>query len=118
MDNETLKPCPFCGGNAEYHSDNGPTGEVYGWVGCNQCDAMSVHCDIRSMQPEDTHPIDAWNTRAPVEAEREAAAKAALEAAARIVAPTMNKRGPFAMTVSSAILAIDPAQFRSDRDGQ
>ena len=53
-----------------------------------------------------------------IEAEREAAAKAALEAAARIVAPTMNKRGPFAMTVSSAILAIDPAQFRSDRDGQ
>ena len=59
-----LKPCPFCGGDAEYHSDKGPTGEVYGWVGCNQCDAMSVHCDVRSMQPEETHPIDAWNTRA------------------------------------------------------
>lgn len=59
-----LKPCPFCGGDAEYHSDKGPTGEVYAWVGCNQCDAMSVHCDVRSMQPEETHPIDAWNTRA------------------------------------------------------
>lgn len=61
---DELKPCPFCGGEAEYHSDKGPTGEVYGWVGCNQCDAMSVHCDVRSMQPEETHPIDAWNTRA------------------------------------------------------
>jgi len=56
--------CPFCGGDGEYHSDKGPTGEVYAWVGCNQCDAMSVHCDVRSMQPEETHPIDAWNTRA------------------------------------------------------
>lgn len=59
-----LKPCPFCGGEAEYHSDKGPTGEVYAWVGCNQCDAMSGHCDVRSMQPEETHPIEAWNTRA------------------------------------------------------
>lgn len=62
---EELKPCPFCGGEAEYHSDKGPTGEVYGWVGCNQCDAMSCHIDTRSMQPEEAHPIDAWNTRAP-----------------------------------------------------
>lgn len=59
-----LLNCPFCGGDAEYHSDKGPTGEVYAWVGCNQCDAMSVHCDVRSMQPEETHPIDAWNARA------------------------------------------------------
>ena len=61
---EVLKPCPFCGGEADYHSEKGPTGEVYGWVGCNQCDAMSCYTDTRSMQPEETHPIDAWNTRA------------------------------------------------------
>ena len=60
---EKLKPCPFCGGEAELHHDKGPTGELYAWVGCNQCDAMSVHCDVRSMQPEETHPVDAWNTR-------------------------------------------------------
>ena len=59
-----LLPCPFCGGNAELQTDKGPTGELYGWVGCNQCDAMSPHCDIRSMQPEELHPIDAWNQRA------------------------------------------------------
>ena len=58
-----LKPCPFCGGEAEFHTDPGPTGECYGWVGCNQCDAMSTHCDIRSLQPEELHPIDAWNAR-------------------------------------------------------
>lgn len=69
-----LLPCPFCGGEAEYHNDKGPTGEMYGWVGCNQCDAMSVHTDTRSMQPEEQHPIDAWNTRAPTaDAERIAA---------------------------------------------
>ncbi len=72
-----LKPCPFCGGEAEFHTDPGPTGECYGWVGCNQCDAMSTHCDIRSMQPEELHPIDAWNAR--VDADRIEALQAALE---------------------------------------
>ena len=57
-------PCPFCGGDAELQTDKGPTGELYGWVGCNQCDAMSGHCDLRSMQPEELHPIAAWNIRA------------------------------------------------------
>jgi Lar family restriction alleviation protein len=58
-----LLPCPFCGGEAELHHDKGATGEVYAWVSCNQCDAMSLCCDIRSMQMEEPHPIDAWNTR-------------------------------------------------------
>jgi hypothetical protein len=47
-----------------------------------------------------------------IEAQREDAARRALEAAARLVAPTMNKRGPFAMVVSHAIAAIPTAQFR------
>lgn len=59
-----LKPCPFCGGEAELHYDRGPTGERYAWVGCNQCDVMSGHVDVASMMPEETHPITAWNTRA------------------------------------------------------
>jgi Lar family restriction alleviation protein len=62
---DELKPCPFCGGTAELQTDKGPTGELYGWVGCNDCDAMSGHCDLRSMQPEETHPVDLWNTRTP-----------------------------------------------------
>lgn len=68
---DELLPCPFCGGEAEFHTDKGVTGELYGWVGCNKCDAMSIHCDIKSMQPEDIHPIDAWNTRAPSVADTE-----------------------------------------------
>ena len=31
-----LKPCPFCGGTADYdNSDNGP----YEWVSCSECGA-------------------------------------------------------------------------------
>lgn len=84
---EALKPCPFCGGEADYHSEKGPTGEVYGWVGCNQCDAMSCHTDTRSMQPEETHPIDAWNTRADAAPTPNAEV---VEAVARAVAPMME----------------------------
>ena len=64
---EELKPCPFCGGEAEFHTDKGFTGELYGWVGCGQCDATSCQIDVRSMQPEETHPIAAWNTRHTIE---------------------------------------------------
>lgn len=59
---EELKPCPFCGGDAEFHTEKGVTGELYGWVGCNRCDAMSCHIDLRSMHQRE-HPIDAWNLR-------------------------------------------------------
>ena len=60
---QRMLPCPFCGGNAEYQTDKGPTGELYGWVGCTQCGAASDQCDVRSMQPEEIHPIDAWSAR-------------------------------------------------------
>lgn len=82
---EVIKPCPFCGGEADYHSEKGPTGEVYGWVGCNQCDAMSCYTDTRSMQPEETHPIDAWNTRADAAPTPKADE---VEAVARAIAPS------------------------------
>ena len=81
-------PCPFCGGKAELQTDKGPTGELYGWVGCNQCDAMSGHCDLRSMQPEELHPIDAWNTRA-----RPVISDAMVEATKKI-APIRVEDGP------------------------
>lgn len=60
---QRMLPCPFCGGNAEYQTNKGPTGELYGWVGCTQCGAASDLCDVRSMQPEEIHPIDAWSAR-------------------------------------------------------
>ncbi len=63
MMTDEIKPCPFCGGAAEYHTDERPTGENYGWVCCNQCDATSPCVDTRFMQPEDRHPIEVWNAR-------------------------------------------------------
>ena len=117
---EVLKPCPFCGGEADYHSEKGPTGEVYGWVGCNQCDAMSCYTDTRSMQPEETHPIDAWNTRAdaaptPKADEVEAVARAVHGELSRIdVMKYLDMPDDTADRVAqAAIAAIDAA--REDR---
>lgn len=62
---DELKPCPFCGGEADEHRDPGPTGELYVWVGCNNCDATSACVDERSMQPEESDAVTLWNTRQP-----------------------------------------------------
>ena len=113
---ETLKPCPFCGGEADYHSEKGPTGEVYGWVGCNQCDAMSCHTDTRSMQPEETHPIDAWNTRAdaaptPKADEVEAVARALAKAnRIEICDSAQYAYSSFREPALAAIAALDAAR--------
>jgi hypothetical protein len=51
MTNETLKPCPFCKGEAHYDSDTGSEDEYFiEWVGCQKCNAKI-----------DTS--EAWNTR-------------------------------------------------------
>lgn len=64
---EELKPCPFCGGEAELRSAN-----FYHWGECKQCDATG--CDTVSPATACT----AWNTRhpAPTEEQVEAAARA------------------------------------------
>ena len=50
-----LKPCPFCGGEAELM-----VGKYYGtkWVECKTCHAESDAFDTRA------EAIDAWNRRA------------------------------------------------------
>ena len=50
-----LKPCPFCGGEAEI-------GFVFGRAGvmCNECNC-TIRCDLGST-PQDA--ADEWNTRA------------------------------------------------------
>ncbi len=63
-----LLPCPFCGGEASLLNQKGPTGELYQWVECSACGATAGHCDVRSMQDDELHPIDAWNARAAIAA--------------------------------------------------
>jgi Lar family restriction alleviation protein len=52
--NQGLKPCPFCGGEADPVRAMGET-----WVRCMSCDASS-----RASSNHD-HGIAAWNTRYP-----------------------------------------------------
>lgn len=51
---EGLKPCPFCGGEADAISAVGET-----WVRCMACEASGPSSS------NDTHAITAWNTRPP-----------------------------------------------------
>lgn len=45
-----LKPCPFCGGRAEWQTDTGPMDEGYWeYIECQNCGAK--------------HEVDKWNTR-------------------------------------------------------
>lgn len=54
----SLKPCPFCGGEAvaTYDSEYNPKG-VY-WVSCGRCGAMP-----RGVFNTEAEAIQAWNTR-------------------------------------------------------
>ena len=62
MSKTKLKPCPFCGGEAEIvyalHDYN-----LWG-VRCKNCDA-SVECSIEEDSEENA--VKAWNTRKPVD---------------------------------------------------
>lgn len=50
---ETLKPCPFCGGEAEIRGDDAPEN----WVSCKE------NCQPSGRDKE--RLVRAWNTRAP-----------------------------------------------------
>jgi Lar family restriction alleviation protein len=54
---EELKPCPFCGGKAEYH-DNATN---YDWVFCTVCKAQVPGNYGKQV------PRRQWNTRTPPE---------------------------------------------------
>ena len=51
-----LKPCPFCGGNAESYTPW--TGDAYGyWIRCEEC---GCETDVYSAQK---YAVEAWNER-------------------------------------------------------
>lgn len=61
--NEELKPCPFCGHEAEIEIDGGWDVPVY-YVACLHCDANTQAGDYsESMQETEQGAIKAWNTR-------------------------------------------------------
>ena len=53
-----LKPCPFCGGEAEVQNDWSDIGKYY-WVACTECSANTK--DYEYNQDE---AIETWNRRA------------------------------------------------------
>ena len=69
-----LKPCPFCGGEAEFvrkpvKANGGWCDAVY--VRCTACDARSnrvlYSANIHRNDSEYTEATEAWNTRKPME---------------------------------------------------
>lgn len=59
-DNDRLKPCPFCGGEATFdHDDNG-----WNWIECLACGA-STNARVSAM--DDCKPLllEQWNKRVP-----------------------------------------------------
>ena len=136
---DELLPCPFCGEPAEMDTRQSFrsvfTGEMLEQVSiyCTSCSAEISHYpgDL-SMCRESVIElcIDAWNNRATIDlaAEREAAARDALEAAAEVcleqqqvfLSPKYAAQQPMSSIgerlacarCSEEIRAIDPAQFR------
>jgi Lar family restriction alleviation protein len=53
-----LKPCPFCGSQAELHRLGGP-GSTYAWVECSHCHADMPFCLTFEQAAE------MWNRRVP-----------------------------------------------------
>ena len=68
---DELKPCPFCGGKAEWRSG----GPGCSWITCTSCPAETADGSIRRIR-------NAWNTRFDTSAAQDALICAALEAAA------------------------------------
>jgi len=57
---DTLKPCPFCGGEAAFNEDPHPECEGF-WINCTQCKASTgTHYEhVDDM-------VSAWNLRNPI----------------------------------------------------
>ena len=59
--NDELKPCPFCGGEADLNNVSVKLGEQ--WLWSIEC----VECGVFIDREEKDYVIKAWNTRKPME---------------------------------------------------
>lgn len=57
---EQLKPCPFCGSEAELRFSEGESGKRYYWIPCKKCSCCQTIFDT----PQEA--VSAWNNR-PIE---------------------------------------------------
>lgn len=62
MENE-LKPCPFCGGEAQYLCRNGAHGSIVACVICRDCGAQGASYCVRDDICAKDEAIKAWNRR-------------------------------------------------------
>lgn len=63
MTNDALKPCPFCGGDADIDEFEGKLLETVFAASCNNDDCPIGHKDHGSW-PTKTDALNSWNTRA------------------------------------------------------
>lgn len=59
---EELKPCPFCGGDAELQDDIGRESTIFYRAVCADVECQGHYCNNWSMTQQ--RAISAWNTRA------------------------------------------------------
>lgn len=66
MNNEKLKPCPFCGGEAELQYGGRGDRESAGmsFVRCKGCCAIGKKFEVSRKYSSDEEAIEAWNRRA------------------------------------------------------
>ena len=108
---DELKPCPFCGGKAEWRSG----GPGCSWITCTSCPAETADGSIRRIR-------DVWNTRTNSIPSPEALIRAALEVAAEKAKNKLDQKQLFkeAQSVSDAIRALkdDLAAIRKAAEGR
>lgn len=59
MEQEQLKPCPFCGSEVSVYNNEFDYENLF-WIECEECEGMSV--STKSMDDLE-EVIDTWNTR-------------------------------------------------------
>jgi Lar family restriction alleviation protein len=76
---EALKPCPFCGGDAEYNEGQSGDHKPWYYYACSECEAMQPYVSEAEKSPFDmsfnrARDAEAWNARADLAAAQVAAA--------------------------------------------